>query len=263
MRNRRLYVRLIKLLHSKGMLVFLDGSERREEVGVFFVAKKSNQLRLIVDARRSNLHFTAPPGVSLVTAEGLARVEVEAEGVGPYDAASWGFTLGTSDISDAFHRFRIDRELSSFFCMRSVLAGEVGLAGAFLGGRRPGADARVVPARAALPTGFTWSLYFCQEVGEAMMSDTPGLAQAHRMSDRGATTALRPGRVLADGGGVQCTYVDNLGVMGFGAEAVGEGLAAATKRYDAAGLMTHETELQKGVGETLAACSTARPWPPG
>eukprot|EP00959_Pyramimonas_sp_CCMP1952_P242095 5060558-Pyramimonas_sp.AAC.1 len=76
-RNRRPYVRLVKLLYAKGLLVLLGESERREDVGIFFVSKKSDELRLIIGARRSNLHFTSPPGASLVTAEGLARVEVE------------------------------------------------------------------------------------------------------------------------------------------------------------------------------------------
>ena len=256
-RNRRLYIRFIKLLYSKGMLVFLDESERREEVGVFFVAKKSDQLRMIVDARRSNLHFTSPPGVALVTAEGLARVEVEFDGATECGAGE-GFTLGTSDISDAFHRFRIDRELSGYFCMRAVLAGEVGLAGSRLGGRRLGADARLVPACAALPMGFTWSLFFCQEVGEAVMNDTPELAGVHRMSDRGPTAVLHPARPLASGGGAQYTYVDNLGVMGFDVGPVSECLDAATRRFNQVGLLTHETELQEGRGETLGCVLDGR-----
>ena len=32
-----------------------------------------------IDARVSNLHFLLPPGVSLVTSEGLSRVEVALE----------------------------------------------------------------------------------------------------------------------------------------------------------------------------------------
>ena len=111
---------------------------------------------MIVDARRSNLHFTAPPGVALVTAEGLARIEVEmgepSENAG---GAPIEFALGTSDISDAFHRFRIDRRMSAYFCMRPVLAGEIGLTGAMVGGRAAGGDTRLVPACAALPMGFT------------------------------------------------------------------------------------------------------------
>ena len=155
-------------------------------------------------ARRSNLHFTSPPGVALVNAEGLTRLEVEFDGDSGLGAAE-GIALGTSDISDAFHRFRIDRELSSYFCMRSVLAGEMGLAGTLLGGRHLETAARPVPARAALPTGFARSLFFCQEVGEAAMSETPELAGARRMTDRPPPVALQSASPLADGGWAQCT----------------------------------------------------------
>ncbi|CAK0813240.1 unnamed protein product, partial [Prorocentrum cordatum] len=171
-RNRRLHMRFIRLLRPKGMFVFLDESERREEVGVS-AAKKSDQLRMI---------------------------------------------------------------LSGYFCTRPVLAGEVGLAGTGLGGRRLEADARLVPACAALPMGFTWSLFFCQEAGGSMMSDTPELAGVPQISDRGPTAVLQPARPLDHGGGAQYTYVDNLGVMGFDAAAVADCLGATTTRFNQAGL---------------------------
>ncbi|CAK0841381.1 unnamed protein product [Prorocentrum cordatum] len=235
----RLYVRLVKLLYSKGMLVYLDERERQEEVGVSFVAKKSNQLRLIIDARRSNLHFTSPPGVSLAIAEGLSRIEVGQTAPAPGSFEDLGFTLGTSDISDAF-------------------AASGRMTGATLSGRRVAADQRLVPACAALPMGFTWPLFFCLEVGEATMGSTPELEHAHRMSDRGPTTVLRPRARLASGGGAQCTHVDNLGAMGFGHDAVASSLAAAAKRFDEAGLSTRETEIQVGRGETLGCVLDGR-----
>ncbi|CAK0868997.1 unnamed protein product, partial [Prorocentrum cordatum] len=203
--NVGLYVRMIKLLYSKGMPVFLDEAERREE----------------------------------------------AESDGIQGGADLGFTLAASDISDAFHRFRTDRGLSGYFCMRCVTAQEVGLVGAAVGGLAAAPDRRLVPACAAPPMGFTWSRYFCQEVGEAAMGTAPELERAHRMSDRGPATALRPPAPLAEGGGAQCTYVDNLGALGFTSGDVASGLAAATARFDAAGLTAHETEIQEGRGETL------------
>ncbi|CAK0856443.1 unnamed protein product [Prorocentrum cordatum] len=139
-----------------------------------------------------------------------------------------GFTLGTSDISD-----------------------EIGVTGRAIGGSAAPPDRRLVPACAALPMGSTWSLYFCREVGEAVMGATPGLERAHRMSDQGPTTALRPSAQLAEGGGAQHTCVDNLGVMGFDGAEVSSSFAAATTRFDAAGLRTHGTDIQRGRGVTL------------
>ena len=60
------------------MVDFLFEDEVRETVGLFFVEKPGKDTtRLIIDARNSNIHFRAPPGVSLLTPEGLARVELE------------------------------------------------------------------------------------------------------------------------------------------------------------------------------------------
>ncbi len=48
-----------------------------ERVGLFAVWKvKDETQRLFVDARRANAHFRAPPGMDLLSAEGLSRIEV-------------------------------------------------------------------------------------------------------------------------------------------------------------------------------------------
>eukprot|EP00959_Pyramimonas_sp_CCMP1952_P057887 1208295-Pyramimonas_sp.AAC.1 len=46
-----------------------------ESVGIFFVAKSSGALRVLVYARRSNGHFRSPPGVRLLSSEGSGRLE--------------------------------------------------------------------------------------------------------------------------------------------------------------------------------------------
>ena len=49
----------------------------RGRVGIFFVHKKNNKVRFIIDARVVNMRFVAPPSVSLMTSEGFAMIEVE------------------------------------------------------------------------------------------------------------------------------------------------------------------------------------------
>lgn len=67
---------LIRELHSQGLTTVLDREEER--FGVFAVWKvKNKSQRLIVDARRANARFRRPPRVELISAEALARVEVE------------------------------------------------------------------------------------------------------------------------------------------------------------------------------------------
>ena len=57
--SQRRYVQFVKLLHSRGLVRFLP--YRHEEVAMFFVRKKDNRLRVIVDARRVNECFWCLP----------------------------------------------------------------------------------------------------------------------------------------------------------------------------------------------------------
>eukprot|EP00972_Heterocapsa_arctica_P091750 13529969-Heterocapsa_arctica.AAC.1 len=59
-RDQKAYVRLINALHSRGRTRWT--TTPKGFVGVFFVWKKNNKLRLICDARRANARFREPPG---------------------------------------------------------------------------------------------------------------------------------------------------------------------------------------------------------
>ena len=53
---------------------------------MFFVHKKTpGTMRLIIDARQTNMRFHSPPTVSLVTAEGFSMIEVEVDDVAEDD----------------------------------------------------------------------------------------------------------------------------------------------------------------------------------
>ena len=81
--NRRRYLQLVRTLLKRDIVTLIDVGEVRERAGVFLVEKPGKDTqRLIIDARVSNLHFLPPPGVSLVTSEGLSRVEVALENDG-------------------------------------------------------------------------------------------------------------------------------------------------------------------------------------
>lgn len=113
-RQRRTYIRLIKRLLKLGMVLLSRSC--RCQVGVFTVGKKSGDLRLILDCRRSNRRFRSPPGVELLTAEGWSRVEVELMSDGLADPLA----LGITDIENCFHRFKfgeegLGSELSDYF----------------------------------------------------------------------------------------------------------------------------------------------------
>eukprot|EP00974_Lingulodinium_polyedra_P039308 3768242-Lingulodinium_polyedra.AAC.1 len=71
--ERKEYVEFVKEGLKRG--IFRLGRRRKERVKAFFVAKKSGALRLILDCRRSNQHFHAPPPVALFSAGGFGEVE--------------------------------------------------------------------------------------------------------------------------------------------------------------------------------------------
>ncbi|CAE7458265.1 SLC34A1 [Symbiodinium microadriaticum] len=77
--NKKSYNDLVLRLHKIGYFKYTTQPKCR--VGIFFVWKSSRtRLRMITDARLSNLHFKAAPGVSLMTAESFGRFEVEFDG---------------------------------------------------------------------------------------------------------------------------------------------------------------------------------------
>ena len=166
---RRTFLRFVKALIAKDMIVPLCGGQAKERVGVFFVKKAGKiSIRMILDARRVNQRFRPPPGVELCSSEGLSRVELELpqhispespEGRAILDEAR--VHLGNGDAKDAFHRFRLRPSLAACFCLGTVRAGEVGLAGRTLGGKTWEAMEEVDLCWGSLPMGFSWSLLFC------------------------------------------------------------------------------------------------------
>ena len=119
--SRRLYTGLVKRLLSIGMVRLSPTA--RCTIGVFCVKKKGGAIRLILDCRPSNRFFRAPPGVQLVTGEGLAQIEVHpdfSEELSPL--AVW---LGVADVKDCFqHMLLNDRSvLGEYLAYPAVTAG--------------------------------------------------------------------------------------------------------------------------------------------
>ena len=74
--NKREYHRLVQRLRGAGY--FNLTTRPKSSVGIFFLWKSSRtHLRLITDARRPNQLFKAPPGVRLMTSEGLGKIKFE------------------------------------------------------------------------------------------------------------------------------------------------------------------------------------------
>ena len=65
----------LRRLEKRGVVEFVE-EEPTELVGMFFVRKKNGDLRLVIDCRRSNCHFSAPEGVELATGSCLSQLEM-------------------------------------------------------------------------------------------------------------------------------------------------------------------------------------------
>ena len=123
--------------------------------------------------------------MSLLTAEGLGNIEVEDDG-----GSAMGLTVATVDVADAFHRMKMPDHLCEYFGMPSVTAGELGLRS--LGGEALDPDIEVVPLASALPMGFTWSLFFAQDIDEEAAASV--IDRCELLVDRGRPLLLLPSR---------------------------------------------------------------------
>ena len=98
-RSRRRYVEFIRRLQSSGLICFRLHAD--EHCGIFFVRKKSGELRFICDARRTNARFREPPGVALPSGEALGRRQCP-EGSRLFVGQAW--TSRTTFTRSSFQR---------------------------------------------------------------------------------------------------------------------------------------------------------------
>ena len=118
------------------------------------------------------------------------------------------------DVADAFHRMKMPDHLCEYFGLPSVTASELGLR------RLRGAELlptdELVPLATSLPMGFSWSLFFAQDIDEEATSSV--IDRCELLVDHGKPLLLR---CLKDGRQVRhYVYVDNVGVFGSGRQVV-------------------------------------------
>ncbi|CAK0862261.1 unnamed protein product [Prorocentrum cordatum] len=170
--SRRRYSTFVKDLKRKGLVGFTR--DPKEFVGVFFVWKKERaSMRMVLDCRRSNQRFVTPPGVELLSTEGLGRIECDTEQTGTLP-----IFLGKADVKDCFHRMMFGNHLSKYFCYSGGLAKELGIVGQLVEGVPARADDYLWPCALALPMGWTWSLYFAQVANLGLVERVPAGALA-------------------------------------------------------------------------------------
>ena len=250
--NKRAYYRLVRRLQQIGYFTYT--LEPKCKIGVFFVWKSSRtKLRMITDARSANRLFKDPPSVSLMTGEGLGRIEVACgetvfTDLEAMDALS--IYIGLSDVRDCFHRMRVPQWLAQYFAWEPVPAHILGLDGTLLDGVTLLKHDLVWPCAGSLCQGFSWSLFFAQRANEYQASLTRPLRDALLANDRGGPIVLNVGKVGTEDRFFY-VYVDNLGVIGADRNLVELAMSELQDVFNGQGLELHGSEVTKDYVEAL------------
>lgn len=224
LRQGKQYHGFLRRLYASSLIDY-SVKPGREQIGLFFVTKKSGKLRLIVDARRSNAHFGEPSYVSLATGDSLGNLEFE---------SGQEVTIAMADLKDAFYHLSLPQCLRDYFCLPSIRAKDVGISS--LDGRRLKGDERLTPRLAVVPMGWSWALYMCQSIHESLALES-GLTEEFRIRDR---------KPPPDSTCCHTQYVDNMIVMGTNDKAVRDAYCRAVTTLKEAGLQVHEEEVDFG-----------------
>ncbi|CAK9007629.1 Uncharacterized protein SCF082_LOCUS9531 [Durusdinium trenchii] len=262
--NRKEYNKLVQRLTDIHFFNFT--TQPKCQISVFFVWKSNKtKLRMITDARCANRLFKDAPPVSLMTSEGLGRVELEMGVAALEDTSLFDHLvvhLGLSDVKDCFHRMRVPRWLSRYFCWEAVPAKVVGLTGETVDGKTLGPLDPVWPCAGSLCQGFSWSLYFAQKANEQMCKSVDLLREASLVHDRGPPVVLRVGQVDQSTETHYYVYVDNLGVLHFDQQLVANALKALQKAFDGAGLVLHGSEARESALQAAGFTQDLGQWVP-
>ena len=222
----------------------------RSFAGCFFVPKKDQLQRLVIDCRPANqLHRRPPhselalPGALaqlLLSPEWLARCASGAPAPGPLAASEDSIFGAGIDLTDGYYQFLVPTA-SSYFCLgESWLASELNVSEVFCEdtGRMVAVsdDTQLWGCFGGLPMGWAWALFFCHEaLSQASLAAQRRLGwPAHLVSDKS------PPPPLTRGTAVVAPYVDNGNIVGGSATASAALLAELVRELETIGFVCRD-----------------------
>ena len=231
-RSLKRRIELYGKLRDANLLTFRR--RRRARAGIFTVMKKDGMQRLIVDARQANACHYTPPKARLSTPSGIlavdfSEVSMENSGFGGV-AGDWDPPSGEAgDVGDCFYNFQVPFMASWFafddrFTTQQLL--EFGLMPDAVFDEERGVDTPVregetlFPCFGGMPMGWSWSLFFANEVVVKQSSLPFGGSFEHFIRDK------QPAPVVKEGRPVLGVYVDNVSIF---ASKTGEAGAAMAR----------------------------------
>lgn len=155
------YVKLVRRMHSVGMLGLLRADQMRCINGCFGVPKDSDtnagEIRMIIDAVNANSYFVDPPHTALPSPSHLAQLVLPA-----------GATLyvGKCDLSNFYHHIPLPDWLQPYFCLPPVGMRQLGL------GTSDGAEL-VFPCCLTMPMWFKHAVFMAQAIHEHILYTVP------------------------------------------------------------------------------------------
>ena len=207
------YGHLVAKLLDKGIIEV--SSQTKETVGVFFVAKRSGELRLIFDTRRSNCWFEEPEYTALPSAESLTSVEV---------TPGMQANLGQGDVEVCFYQYELPEALREFFGLLPVDAHYIPPS---VRQRHNLPDTGLVHTRSrVVPMGWNWAVRWVQGAHEEVFSRA-GL-RGHWLRDKQPAVAIDVED--CDGEGVLALYIDNFAALAHSPEAAALTATACRRR---------------------------------
>lgn len=220
-RSLQMRKQLYLALYRSNLLTFVR--RRKARIGFFTVKKKDSWIRLILDARQSNECHRKPPTTRLATPAGLTSVDLshrtlERNGFSAIDEMGHQLpTCFTGDVGDCFYNFVLPAA-SEWFCTDDIFTVEeleaLGMPVSQVfdsskGGWTPTTPGeRLFPAFYGMPMGWSWSLYFANEIINHQCVEHLRHNQLPLIRDR------FPAPDVSSGSPAIGVYVDNVFVMG-------------------------------------------------
>jgi hypothetical protein len=250
LKNRKLYMDFLFQLTEGGMLTCVD--HVLERVTPFFVTKKGDRIRLVLDARASNQHFVPPRQADMGSATALSNLVV---------GANDDLYAACSDLKDCFYSMVLPSWLRPFFCLPDISRAEAISVGLDVSGIHP--SVRVIhPALRVLPMGFSHAVYFCQRAHEHILTRSGVVSPLRKLTDFSPSPSFsspRPSSIAdCDNNYAWLAYVDNSMIISTSREVADSMRRRCDEELRRAGLVVHEVTVAATTVETLGVVLDGR-----
>jgi hypothetical protein len=210
------YIKLIKRMHSLGMVSFTTSPKVVN--GVFGVPKDGGQIRLIINAIPANTQFQEPPKVELPTPDLLTHLSVHSNS---------SLYVAKVDLDNFYHRLRLPDWLCPYFALPSVPASEFGLGPI---------GTMIHPCCVTLPMGWSHSVYVAQMAHEHFINTHTSLSLSRRIMSNGPKDFNELTHQI---------YIDDLNLFGYDKDEVARAQDEYIKAVTDFGLIVKSSKVVK------------------